>query len=417
MKEKLFLALLLCATTVFSQDIPCDFTWNSAPTTTGTKDFVTAVRSQPYQGPCLAFAFNAAIETVYGMENNVSGSSLFSLSDAYLDYKVWHSPFYLPTLNSTFKTPLKALSLSINNFAPSSCPVNNPDLNGCTIPRSQITSLINHPNGQRSYSIFFNTNVEPPVWDVEDGGALGNYITVGNAVELTSSSITSIDDIKTTIMNDGPIVVQVSGIQNNIHDATLFRNYTIPSAGLSYHAFAIIGWTDDDRWVIKDSWPGMAGIVNTKQNVGIINLMNSGSVKLYQVSTISYNGGTAANNPITLSTTECTTSTVPLELSNIGLEIDYVTIGGYLYHRFWVTSNLSVDNWVWGIDYPNGAYKRSQTNGTHSSSILMTPWNSGTVTVYVRAHRGSETVTKERVIYLFNGQSSGGGGGGLGFGW
>jgi len=413
MKKTLLLALLICATTLFGQNIPCDFTWNNAPTTSGNKDFVTSPRSQPYQGPCLAFAFNAAIETVYGMENNVSGSSLFSLSDAYLDYKVWHAPFYMSILNSPFKIPVKTSASSINNFAPWSCPVNNPNPNGCNIPRSQVLSYINHPNGQKSYSIFLNTAMEPPVWDVGDGGSLGNYVNVGNMVELDGNTIGSIDDIKTTIMNDGPIVVKVSGTQNGVHNAKKFRNYNIPSAGLSYHAFAIVGWTDDDRWVIKDSWPGMTGIVNTNQNPGIINLMNSGDVELYQVSDISYNGGSTSTSPISLNTTNCN-PIVNLELSSISLEIDHAFIGGYLYHKFWVTSNVPVDNWVWGIDYPNGSIKRSQINGSQSSSILMTPTTSGLVTVYVRAYKGSQTVTKERQIYLSNGQS---GGGGWGFGW
>ncbi|EZH74099.1 hypothetical protein ATO12_14590 [Aquimarina atlantica] len=408
MKKSLLLLLLLLSTQLFSQTIPCDFSWNNAPTTGGNRDFVTSARAQIDQGPCLSFAFNAAIETMYGIENSVYGSSLFSLSDAYLDYKVWNAPNYLPILNSSFKIPLAVAGGEINAFAPQTCPVNNPDINGCSIPRGSVLAYINHANGQRSYRIFLDTNFSPPVWAVDDGGALGNYVTVGNATQLSTSDINSVNDIKTKILNNGPIVVKVSGIQNGVHDAKKFRNYNIPAAGLSYHAFTIIGWTSDSRWVIKDSWRGMSGIVNTNQNVDIVGLMNSGSVELYQVSGISYNGNNTSTNPTVLSVNECI-PTINLTLSSISLDIDYAHIGGYLYHKFWVSSNIPVDRWVWGIDYPNGSLKRSQVDNSDSSSILMSPTTSGLVTVYVRAYKNGQTVTKERRIHLSNGQSSGGG--------
>ncbi|WP_024771862.1 C1 family peptidase [Aquimarina macrocephali] len=408
--KKILLLLLIFSTELFCQNIPCDFSWANAPTTSGNQNFVTSPRAQPYQGPCLAFAFNAAIETTYAMENNVYGSNLFSLSDAYLDYKVWNAPYYLPDLNSNFKIPLIA-SGQINSFAPATCPVNNPDSNGCSIKRSDVLDYIEHPNGQRSYRIFLNTNFSPPIWDIEDGGSLGNYVTVGNAIQLSQNDINSVDDIKMKILNSGPVVVKVSGNQNGVHNAKKFRNYNIPTAGLSYHAFSIIGWTNDSRWIIKDSWPGMSGIVNTKQNVDIVNLMNNGNVELYQVSDISYNGNNASTNPTTLSLPVCN-PTVDLELSSISIDIDYAHIGSYLYHKFWVSSNVSVDRWVWGIGYPNGSLKRSQVNNSNSSSVLLTPTTSGLVTIYVRAYKNGETVTKERRIYLSNGQSSGGGGSG-----
>ncbi|CAL2103382.1 conserved exported protein of unknown function [Tenacibaculum sp. 190130A14a] len=416
MKKKLLLLASLISMNLIAQNIPCDFSWNSAPTTNGTKDFVTEAKSQPYQGPCLSFAFNAAIETTYGIENNVSGNSLFSLSEAYLDYKVWSATNYLSILNSTFKIPLTTSNSAINSFAPISCPVNNPDPSGCSIPRSQVLAYINHSSGQKSYNISLNIDVTPPVWQVTDGGALGNYVTVGNAYQLDNNALNTDEDIKQKILDDGPIVLKVSGSQSGIHNATKFRNYTIPAGGLSYHAFTIIGWTNDNRWVIKDSWPGMATIGTTKPNIDIKSLLNSGSVELYQVSNISYNGSSPASNPISLAVSDCQ-PIVNLQLSSINLEIDHVYIGGYLYHKFWVSSNTSVDNWVWGIGYPNGARKRSQINGSTTSSILMTPTTSGNVTIYVRASKNGQTVTKERNIYLSNGQSTGGGGNGGGEGW
>ena len=415
--KKILILCLIFSVNVFCQNIPCDFSWTNAPLQAGSQNFVTSVKSQPYQGPCLAFAFNAAIETMYGIENSVTSSNLFNLSNAYLDYKVWNAPFYIPDLNSDFKIPLKSTQFGINRFAPASCPVNNPDQNGCSIKRSDIMDYIEHPNGQRSYRIYAEEPTEEgegiPLeleWLVEDGGSLGSYAQVGNALQLSSSNFSDVDDIKIRIMNEGPIVLQVSGSQNGVHDATLFRSYTIPPEGLSYHAFTIIGWTGDSRWVVKDSWNGMAGIAETHQNPGILSLMNSASVKLYQVSDISYNGGNASTNPVNLVVDDCNPQ-IELELSSISIEIDYAFISGRLYHKFWVTSNLTVDNWVWGIAYPNGAYRRNQVNNTNYSSVLMSPTTSGLVTVYVRAYKNGETLTKERVIYLSNGQSGGGGGG------
>ncbi len=405
MFKKIFGLLLLFVTAeTYTQNLPCEFSWANAPTTSGNKNFVTAVRSQPYQGPCLAFAFNAAIETMYGIENTKTGSNLFSLSDAYLDYKVWHAPNYLSTLNSGFKIPLRSTNPDINSFAPSSCKVNNPDPNGCSIPRSQVLNYINHPNGQRSFMIYLDVDNSPPVWSVADGGPLGNYATVGNSSQISASQINDDDDIKNKIINDGPIVVKVDGSK-----VTQFRSYSVPS-GLSYHAFTIIGWTDDSRWVIKDSWPSMAGVVNTHQNINLVSLVNSGDVEMYQVSQISYNGGSANTNPAVIDTgnTNCNPP-VALQLTNIGVNIDYVYIGGYLYHKFWVNSNVPVDQWVWGIDYPNGARKRSQVNNSTYSSVLLSPFYSGNVTVYVRATKDGQSVTKERNIYLSNGQSGGGG--------
>lgn len=410
MKRTLLLLLLTLSTKLFCQDIPCAFSWANAPTTSGNQGFVTPIRSQIDQGPCLAFAFNAAIETTYGIENSVNSSSLFNLSDAYLDYKVWHAPFYLRDLNSNFKIPLTTSGEEINGFAPARCPVNNPNLNGCNIRRGDITQYIEHPSGQRSYRIFIDDiGTGQPVWSVGDGGPLGNHVTVGNAIQLGTSDINSVEDIKRRILNDGPIVVSVSGSQNGLHDAVKFRNYNIPSAGLSYHAFAIIGWTSDSRWVIKDSWPGMPGIVNTKQNVGILSLMNSGSVALYQVSDISYNGSTPSTNPTNLSLGACNPPVIAdLELSSISIDIDYVYIAGYLYHKFWVSSNVPVDRWVWGIGYPNIPLKRSQVDGPNFSSVLLTPTTSGRVIVYVRAYKDGETVTEERIIFLSNGRFEGG---------
>lgn len=417
MKKKLLLLVSLISMNLIGQTLPCEFSWEKVPTINGEKDFVTTPRAQPYHGPCLAFAFNAAIETTYGIENDVSGSDLLSLSDAYLAYKVWYTHSYVPVLNTDFKIPLASGDRNINSFPYfKKCRVNNPNPTECNIPRSQVLAYINHPSGQRSFKYHLNDEISPPEWEVTDGGPIGNHVTVGNAYQLDSNTINSINDIKQKILNNGPIVLRVFGNQGGIHNVQKFDDYVLPPEGLSYHAFTIIGWTSDNSWIIKDSWPGRADIYDAKPDVDLIKLLNDGYIELYQVSNISYNGSTPSNPQISLAPINCQPP-VNLQLSSIDLEIDHVYIGGYLYHKFWVSSNTPVDNWVWGISYPNGSLKRSQVNGSTTSSILMSPTTSGNVTVYVNAHKDGKVITKERNIYLSNGQSTGGGGSGGEEGW
>ncbi len=403
--KKVLLLFLVFSTNVFSQTvIPCEFTWQSAATNNGTKNFITPVQSQPYQGPCLAFAFSAAIETMYAIEKNINNPSL-KLSEAYLDYEAWSAPNHIPTLNSSFKIAEKTSNSEINAFL-SECDINAPG-NNC-IHNSVVSNIINYPAAQKAYRVFLDTNVEPPVEAVEAAGALGSYVTVNNALELTTNDFSNDDDLKEIILEDGPIVLKVNGANNQT-----FRNYDVVP-NLTYHAFIIIGWTDDNRWIIKDSWPGMAAIANTKQNTNIHQMMQQNKVQLYQVSGIGYNGGSASSNTISFTHGNCMPPEPPLTLSNISVDVDYTNIGGYNYGKFWVTSNVSVDTWVWGIAYPYGYRKRSQLNLPTYSSVLLSPNNSGYVTVYVRAYKDGITVTKERSIYLFNGQSGGGGNGGGG---
>ncbi len=423
MTKRLFLTLILLisAKKLFSQDnIPCEFSWQNAPTTTGIKNFVTDVREQNDQGPCLAFAFNAAIETMYGIEQNKDATNLFNLSDAYLDYKAWNAPDYLPVLNNSgFKIPVQAPPL--NGFA-ETC---NPDrINFPCGWRNDIIKFIEDPSGQKSYKFQIDLDGDDQqVRTIVVGKDFTqDYVIVKKAYELTTNTIRTIDDIKQRILNHGPVVLRVSGNKNGgLHNATNFRNYTLPDVGLNFHAFTIIGWTKDNEWIIKDSWPRMEGIVKTKPNTDIIGLMNTSlnnsgtkkAVELYQVSRVSFNGGNIPSTPKTkLSINNCEPEQeTAINLSPISVGIDYVYIGGYLYHKFWTNSNVPVERWVWGIDYPNGSLKRSQINSPNSSSVLLSPTTSGNVTVYVNAYIGGKIVaTKKRNIYLSNGKVIGNGG-------
>jgi len=392
MKKTLLLLLVVFSIQIFSQNIPCEFSWKNAPTTDGNKNYITSVSRQPYQGPCLSFAFIAAIESKYAIENNINNPSL-KLSEAYLDYKVWSSNFniYKTVLEYGFKIPIKnGINDTLNTFPPF-CD-NEFDCHFLT----QTRNCINHSQGEKNYSfniVEVNNSLQVDGNDpVTCQGAIGNFMTVNNVIRL--SNINSNDDLKLKLLNEGPIIVKVNGL-NNLNK---FRNYDTNVQDV-FHAFIIIGWTNDSRWIIKDSWPTMSGIVETKPNINILSLINSGNIELYQVSGISYNGNPTSQNPATLKLPECQLS---LELSPIHLVIDYVFIEGYMYHKFWVNSNVSVDTWRWGIDYPNGFLKRDQVNMPYYSSVLLSPTSSGTVTIFVNGYKNGVKVTKEKKIYLSN---------------
>ncbi|PQJ21562.1 C1 family peptidase [Tenacibaculum sp. SG-28] len=400
MKRITFLLLIAFTTQLFGQNIPCNFSWENAPTTNGNKNFITSIKNQPYQGPCLAFAFNAAIETKYAIENSINNPTL-QLSEAYIDYKVWGINNFESVLENGFKIPTKNVLNSNFNTFPPQC---NDEFNCHFV--NDVRNCINDTNGQKNYSFNMievnNSFVIDPNNPVTCQSVVSNSMTVNDVNQI--SNINSNDDLKLKILNEGPVILKVNGLVN----AKKFRNYSTPNTPFSYHAFTIIGWTNDSEWIVKDSWPSMSGITQTKANVDIIGLINSNNVELYQVSGVSYNGGATSLNPVVLSVTDC--SPVPV-LSNIEVDIDYAFIGGYLYHKFWVISNEGIDNWIWGIDYPNGSLKRSQVNNSNYSSVLLSPTNSGMVTVFVNGYKNGIKVTKERRIYLSNGQLSGRGNG------
>ena len=113
---------------------------------------------------------------------------------------------------------------------------------------------------------------------------VNNFVKVDNVIEL--KSFTSKDQIKSSILNNGPLVVYVEDLLN----IQKFRNYNTYTP-IAYHAFTIIGWNDDDTWVIKDSWPGATGIYNSLPNPDIISLLQNDKVKLFQVAGIRLNNG------------------------------------------------------------------------------------------------------------------------------
>ncbi len=394
MKKLYLMILLLLGFSLQAQVIPCEFTLENTPTNNGNKNFVTPAREQPYQGPCLAFAFNGAAETVYAMEHNWNNPSL-ALSDAYMDYKVWGVNNYKTVLESGFKIPLE---LAGYNGFPEHCDTEF-DCHYLTDARACLLNAA----GQQAYQITSTRHEQDNAfyytWELNCAGPIGEYVTVGQVYELTQT--TSELALKQAILDKGPVVVRI----NSKPDLQQFKAYAFGSEPFKYHALTIIGWKETSQgtqWRFKDSWPNAQGIYWSNALADIGTLLPN--FQLYQVSDVLLNGASNTQNPVSINTAVCP---VVLNLSNLHLLLDYSYIGGKMYHKFWVTSDFDADSWTWGIDYPNGAYKRSQVNQSRYSSVLLSPSYSGMVTVFVNAFKNGQKITAEKQIYLTTGSGGG----------
>jgi hypothetical protein len=259
----------------------------------------------------------------------------------------------------------------------------------------------------------YATNPDENDWKIDtstrcDSESILNrdYLSVSEVTKLNPNST---DFLKETIIENGPVVMKVNGsVLSN------FKNY---NENVGYHAYTIIGWEDIDsnstNWKLTDSWTDEDDIIWSKtiSNSSLINLISNNNIEVYSVNGIKFKGNPSVGGFNVNAEIQCQDVQPEPEivLSSIYVDIDYAFIRGYLYHKFWVTSNIEIDSWVWGIDYPNGSLKRSQVNNPNYSSVLLTPTTSGTVTVFVNGYKNGVKVTKEKRIYLSNGQSSGSG--------
>lgn len=400
---------------------PDYFSWDEVRTTpTFTRSFVSSVQEQPFQGPCLSYAFVAATEIMYNISFNKLSPNTLPLSVAYLDVKDFGATEisdYQQTLqNHGFKLPRRVFSFDenyrISSFLPSYVAYDVPEDDRGTY-RGFVNTAKNRVDNEEHFRIE-NTETEPDeFWEIDNSysgvSILSNdYLTVGNVHQFNPADV---EAIKEQILTHGPLVIKVAG---NI--VPNFENYSGYSSSLNYHAYTIIGWEDQSsavtKWKLMDPWPGDSKIFYSKSisNSSLMSWVNNNGIDLGYVDGIKLNGANSTASVFMVDRSLQGTLEVPvtLTLSSIDVDIDYAFIGGYLYHRFWVTSNVDVDSWVWGIDYPNGARKRSQMNGSMTSSVLLSPTTSGVVTVYVTATKDGVQTTKERIIFLSNGQGFGG---------
>lgn len=273
-------ALTLLAGPALAQ-YPCSFAWNALKATNGyTYNYTTPAVAQPYQGPCMAFAMVSAMESMYELEHN-SPNSTPNLSEAWIDYLTWGSTdfkLYLETQGNG--VPKQACG----NFAPNCTDeVWQCKLNGTVKPITQAGDC---------FSITREYNETIHEWEYlvnsQSPSGMGWYYA-GNVDD--NLSISNANALKGHLLN-GPVVLKVDGSSN----ITKFRSYN--ASGISYHAFTVIGWKDIGsctQWLVKDSWPGMAGFAYTKADPGIAGMVSSGDVQAYQVSDISYQSTTGGS--------------------------------------------------------------------------------------------------------------------------
>ncbi|WP_299627142.1 hypothetical protein [uncultured Tenacibaculum sp.] len=423
-KQLLFLNLcLLISFTTFSQALPSCFSWDNVKINNGdSRNFVSNVKPQFFQNPCISHAFINAIETQYNIEFDNSNRNKVNLTVAYLDVMTQLDDKMIKYKNileghslllPVYKSSEDPFSFRYSEFLPNvglNNPYNHPDGTYNGYYSEDTRNCINN----NKHFIIKNFAFEPDqTWRIDKGNCdsedirTKDYLSIGIVEKLNNPSI---EELKTSIIENGPVVMKV-------YDDTvsIFKTY---NESVNYHAYTIIGWEDVNesttKWRLTDSWKGSTSVdySNSINNNTFLNLANnSDKIEIYKIDDVKFRGSKNGANEFTVDKNiQCVPQ--PSTLSGIDVNIDHVYVGGYLYHKFWVTSNQNIDNWIWGIDYPNGSLKRSQVNNNTYSSVLLSPTSSGVVTVYVNAYKnGVKVATKERRIYLSNGTNTGGGNG------
>ncbi|MCP3960807.1 MAG: hypothetical protein GY719_23430 [bacterium] len=272
----LTLALGLAAAPLTAQ--PCSFAWNSLKLTNGTtKNYSTPLSGQPYQGPCMAYAVVAAMESMYEIEHDNPNSDP-NMSEAWIDYLTYGLSDWRQILevNQT-GIPEDACG----NFAPG-CQDEQFEchLIGQVRPLTQEGSCFD-------ISKEFNESTHVWEWVVTPQSSNGMGWYYAGSVN-DNLSVQDAVDLKNHIMN-GPIALVI----NQASNISKFGNYN--TSGVSYHAVTLIGWKDIGtctQWLIKDSWPGMPAFAYTKADPGIPTMLASGDAEAWQMSDISYQANT-----------------------------------------------------------------------------------------------------------------------------
>ncbi|QKX03989.1 hypothetical protein HN014_03410 [Aquimarina sp. TRL1] len=393
------------------KNIPCEFSWKAVHTESGMRNFTTPQREQPFQGPCLSYAFNAAIETMYMIEYNETVS--LSLSDAYLDMKVFDEDMavYKTVLESGFKVPEKIpghYEYTLSDFFPGVDSWFDPVYNNFR------TKALNCINEERNF-VIAAIDEPPTTYEILDtcGEPVTDfdYLTVSDVIALPFSQVPTVDHLKNIIMTQGPVVLKVTNEETDSgYVLQKFKEYsTSEMTAVSYHAYTLIGWENQTdtttKWLMKDSWfYGEAKIVDDED---FIELLSSGTIALYRVENIEKNNTASGVSPFVVDTAlQCVPVSPLFTLWSVGVHLDYIWIGGKMYSKFFVHSNLPADEWEWEVITP--AYTTSEIHGEMMSSLLVSPHENGSVTVRVKARKDDVwTPWKYKTVYLNNGVSGG----------
>ena len=206
------ISLLLIYSLSFAQ-LPDEFTWENAH----GKDWISSGKNQRWQGPCNVFASIAMTEARYALEYN--NASHRDLSEFHI-YSTVCSNF--PAEFMVIEDALKVLK-SRGAVNESCVPFPNYCANGNTRALGFSPSSPNNcdfPCGQPNHKIDIN-----------------GYSDV-------RYKFNSDDNIKKTLLYNGPIAINITGV------SALHNNAT--------HAYLLIGWRTscgNTEWQLKDSWP------------------------------------------------------------------------------------------------------------------------------------------------------------------
>lgn len=254
MKRLYLIIFLLCSYQIIEAQMPCRFTWRSVVLPNNTiADYTSPqIEVQPYQGPCLAFALVATLESQYEVDHNKPNRNL-NLSEAYTDYKVynWTNANLMAVFNNNAALPEEAAgNFSQRCTSELNCPLS-----------TQVGNCISN---NQCFNIIDTYDEMQQVWtqSVQCVPCPGNLKWArGTNVVKVNGGISSVDQFKQKLMFDGPMVLRLNGTTV----ANKLSNYG--STGYYFHAVSVIGWKEVNGGIklhFKDSWPGAAGFKYSK---------------------------------------------------------------------------------------------------------------------------------------------------------
>lgn len=398
MKKLYLIFLTLWFSSSSLAQIPCSFTWRSVHLPDGSiADYTSPqLQSQPYQGPCLAFATAATLETQYEIDYNDPGRNL-DLSEAYLDYKVWSwsDPNLLGLFNNNFSIPEEAAG-NFSNYCDSEldCPFS-------TAAQSCISS------GQCFEVIdFFDESIQKWTYSLQCVPCPSGIKRVkAKEIVQINEQINNIDQFKTMLM-EGPMILRV----NAPNLSTLVDYSNGNASNLSFHAVSVIGWKEVNggiRLHFKDSWTGSAGFKYSKvmTHSQLLNLIEpvpnaTAAFRLFQIKSSSVVNEYArpVNYDFFIPDDQCipTPPSLPgLTLLNEPVLLRNVT--NTLYATINCNGEPAVD-WQWVI--PNSAVYSPVKNSCNSTVVFTTVTSASQLTIKVRAKSlsGAWSAWKERTF-------------------
>lgn len=391
--------------------IPCQFNWAALVLPDGsTKDFTTPAKQQPYMGPCVAFAYAAAIEAMYEIEGNRPEANI-DLSEAHIDYKFWAARDYGAGFVGGSFGPYLAPTQGCGNFP-----------RYCTHEEACRFNMETQPfydSGQYNcFSIdpyFMEDNgVHKWQWEVNPEPNRGvTWFGVKNVQQL--HSLQSQAQLKRKIMEHGPVIV----IDNAPYNRDI-RNY--PAVYEEYelggivgmHAFILVGWFESNGktiWRMKDSWTGGAGFVNSKPNPGLITMHQAGTVDFYQLSGVYRQKQAPGTTPVQYDASmQC-----PHQFSRPPTVEQIIYDEAVLRSQQWSTVESTTDCRTsivaWEFDETSSSVpalfsgQQHLTSNGCSASVQVKPLEEGTLTVRARAKasNGQWSPWKTRSILVDNG--------------